>query len=277
MSAGEVLPAIILRTRPLGDADLLVILLSAHNGKIEAAATRARGSKRRFAGGLHPGMVGEATVARGRGALLRLSAFTATRSHAPVGQDLHRFAYVAYLCELCDELVLSRQADPRVFVELNRSLGALIEAPPRVSELRRFELVLLDCLGLLPSFGCCCVCGGALRGDVIAFDAVRGGALCERHDRGGQRVPREVRSLALGLAGGATEGGGAADRGAEGAPEEGPEGGAEDGIVRAVEASPAPIRRALRDLSVSLLRAHLRRPLRSLAFLAQLPQATKVT
>jgi DNA repair protein RecO (recombination protein O) len=257
MSAGEVLPAIILRTRPLGDADLLVILLSARSGKLEAAATRARGSKRRFTGGLHPGMVGEATVSRGRGALLRLSAFMATRSHAPVGQDLHRFAYVAYLCELCDELVLGRQEDPRIFVELNRSLGALIEAPPRVSELRRFELVLLDCLGLLPSFECCCVCGGALRGEVIAFDAVRGGALCERHDRGGQRVPLEVLRLALGLT---------ASDGAEGA--------SSAAIVDAVEASASAVRRALRDLSVSLLRPHLRRPLRSLAFLAQLPQAT---
>ena len=255
MSTGEVLPAIILRTRPLGDADLLVILLSATRGKIDAAAKRARGSKRRFAGGLHPGMVGEATVARGRGALLRLSAFRASRSHAPVGQDLNRFAYVAYLCELCDELVLGHQQDPRIFVELNRSLGALIESVPRVSELRRFELVLLDCLGLLPAFVRCCVCGGALRGQSWAFDGLRGGALCDRHDTGAPRFDPEVLKLGLGLV-------------------RGPGPGGVDGVA-AVEAAPLAIRRSLRDLSVSLLRAHLRRPLRSLAFLAQLSQAVR--
>lgn len=264
MSTGEVLPAIILRTRPLGDADLLVILLSANRGKLEAAAKRARGSKRRFAGGLHPGMVGEATVARGRGALLRLSAFSATRSHAPVGQDLNRFAYVAYLCELCDELVLGRQEDPRIFVELNRSLGALIEGVPRASELRRFELTLLDCLGLLPAFGCCCVCGGALQGQSHAFDGLRGGALCDRHDTGVPRIPAQVLGLGLGLV-------------SEPAPTEGGVlGGSVEGVT-AVEAAPPAIRRSLRDLSVSLLRPHLRRPLRSLAFMAQLPQVARAT
>ncbi len=261
MSTGEVLPAIILRTRPLGDADLLVILLSATRGKIEAAATRARGSKRRFAGGLHPGMVGEATVARGRGALLRLSAFNATRSHAPVGQDLSRFAYVAYLCELCDELVAGRQQDPRIFVELNRSLGALIESVPRASELRRFELTLLDCLGLLPAFANCCVCGGALQGQSHAFDGLRGGALCDRHDTGAPRIDAQVLNLGLAL----VTRPGSDDLGE-----------AVDGVA-AVEAASSAIRRSLRDLSVSLFRAHLRRPLRSLAFLAQLPQAMRAT
>ncbi|MEZ4381484.1 MAG: DNA repair protein RecO [Nannocystaceae bacterium] len=249
MSAGEVVPAIILRTRPLGDADLLVILLSRAHGKLETAAARARGSKRRFAGGLHPGMVGEATVARGRGALLRLSGFTATRSHAPVGEDLRRFAFVAYVCELCDELVLPRQEDPRVYAEVERSLAALIEGAPKPAELRRFELALLDCLGLLPTFERCCVCAGPLAGEAIAFDGLRGGALCPDHDSGAPRIAAEVLGLAAGLV--------------DGGPER----------VDEAQAAPPAIRRALRDLSIGLLRLHLRRPLRSLVFLAQLPQA----
>ncbi|MCB9566294.1 MAG: DNA repair protein RecO [Myxococcales bacterium] len=249
MSGGpaEVVPAIVLRTRPLGDADLLVVLLTPGAGKVEAAAARARGSKRRFVGGIHPGMIGEATLARGRGALLRLGAFEATRSHAPVGQDLTRFAFVAYVCELCDELVLPRQEDPRIFAELARTLRALIEGDARASELRRFELALLDALGLLPAFGECCVCGAAIAGEPhVAFDGERGGALCPAHAGPGPRLAGEVLALAGGLV--------------------------DEGDVDAVEAAAPGARRALRDLSLGLLRAHLRRPLRSLAFLAQLPR-----
>ncbi|MEZ4451740.1 MAG: DNA repair protein RecO [Nannocystaceae bacterium] len=302
MSPGEVTPAIILRTRPLGEADLVVVLLTPGQGKVEAAATHARASKKRFPGGLHPGMIGDATIARGRGALLRLGAFEARRSHAPVGQDLTRFAYVAYVCELCDELVLTRQEDPQIFEELDHTLAALIEGAPRTSELRRFELALLDALGLLPALDACCVCGEVLsavaedllgpRGDLagedrgepaedladdladdpprdspgdvphapppaagrvgpstparVHFDGARGGALCAAHGAGAGSIDAEVLRLAVGLLHGADQG--------------------------AVEAAPAGRRRDLRDLSYGLLRSHLRRPLRSLAFLAELPR-----
>ncbi|MCY1007247.1 recombination protein O N-terminal domain-containing protein [Nannocystis pusilla] len=60
-------PAVILRTRPLGEADLIAIVLTPEQGKLETAAARARNSKKRFAGGLSPGMRGVAAVARGRG------------------------------------------------------------------------------------------------------------------------------------------------------------------------------------------------------------------
>lgn len=248
MSPGEITPAIILRTRPLGEADLVVVLLSPGLGKIEAAATSARASKRRFPGGLHPGMIGEATIARGRGALLRLGAFESRRSHAAVGQDLTRFAYVAYVCELCDELVLLRQEDPQIFAELAATLAALIDGPPRASELRRFELALLGALGLLPAFDACCVCGEPIAPGAARFDGPRGGVLCPEHGHGAAHLGGEVLRLCVGLL--------------------------EAGDVDAVEAAPGIHRRELRDLVYGLLRPQLRRPLRSLAFLAELPRAT---
>lgn len=247
--AGETVPSVVLRTRALGEADLLVVLLTPEQGKLETAARSARNSKRRFPGGLPSGLRGLATIARGRGSLARLERFEATADHSPVGRDLDRFAYVAYLCELTDELVLARHADPLVFAALCTALAAVIDGPPRPGELRRYELALLHALGLLPALELCCACGEpALAGveGTVAFDATRGGVLCLAHERGAPRLPAAVLDAARQLAAGADPG--------------------------PLEAAPAEDRRALRDLTQAALRAHLRRPLQSLAFFAALPR-----
>ncbi|MFY0541914.1 DNA repair protein RecO [Nannocystis pusilla] len=169
-------PAVILRTRPLGEADLIAIVLTPEQGKLETAAARARNSKKRFAGGLSPGMRGVAAIARGRGALLRLESFDATAAHAPVGADLTRFAYVAYLCELTDELVLARHPDPELFAAMCLALEQVIAGAPQALHLRQYELALLRCLGLSPALTSCCVCGSEIGGeDSAAFDGPRGG------------------------------------------------------------------------------------------------------
>ncbi len=244
------MPAVVLRTRPLGESDLLVVLLTPELGKLETAARGARNSKRRFPGGLPAGLRGLAGVTRGRGSLARLERFEASADHTPVGRDLDRFAYVAYLCEVTDELVLAKHADPLVFVALCTALAAVIDGPPRPGELRRYELALLHALGLLPALARCCVCGEpALAGSdgSVAFAVERGGVLCLAHERGALRMPGEVLALALDLAAGGDPG--------------------------PLNAAPMELRRALRDLTQTALRAHLRRPLHSLAFFAALPRA----
>ena len=249
-SAGETVPAVVLRTRALGESDLLVVLLTPEQGKLEAAARGARNSKRRFPGGLPSGLRGLAGVARGRGVLPRLERFEASADHSPVGRDLDRFAYVAYLCELTDELVLSRHADPMVFAALCTALEAVISGPPRPGELRRYELALLHSLGLLPALELCCVCGEPVQADaggMVAFEATRGGVLCLAHDRGALRLPAAVLTAARCLA--------------------------EGGDPGPLESAPVEDRRGLRDLTQTALRAHLRRPLQSLSFFAALPRS----
>ncbi|MBL9106910.1 MAG: DNA repair protein RecO [Myxococcales bacterium] len=249
-SAADACPAVVLRTRPLGESDLLVVLLTPEHGKVEAAARSARNSRRRFPGGLPAGLRGRAAIARGRGALARLERFEPTSDHTPVGRDLERFAYVAYLCELTDELVRGQHPDAPVFAVLCTALEAVIGGPPRPAELRRFELVLLGELGLLPALAGCCVCGAEVRAGpdgTLGFDAGRGGLLCGQHAVGAPRVDEEVVAVMRSLAaGGPTEG---------------------------LEEAPADVRRSLRDLSQAALKAHLRRPLQSLAFFSAIPRA----
>lgn len=240
-------PAIILRTRPLGEADLIAIVLTPEQGKLETAAARARNSKKRFAGGLSPGMRGVAAIARGRGALLRLESFDATAAHAPVGADLTRFAYVAYLCELTDELVLARHPDPELFAALCLALEQIIGGAPQALHLRQYELALLRCLGLSPALTSCCVCGSEVGGeDSAAFDGPRGGVLCLEHERGAPRLPMAALAAIQHLEAG--------------------------GDPAALASAPAGLRRAVRDAIQSIVRSHLRRPLHAQAFFAALPR-----
>jgi len=240
-------PVVILRTRPLGEADLIAIVLTPEQGKLETAAARARNSKKRFAGGLSPGMRGVAAIARGRGALLRLESFDATAAHAPVGADLTRFAYVAYLCELTDELVLARHPDPELFAALCVTLEQVIGGAPQALHLRQYELALLRCLGLSPALTCCCVCGTAVADQAsAAFDGPRGGVLCAEHERGAPRLPASALTAIQHLEAG--------------------------GDPSALATAPAAVRRAVRDAIQSIVRSHLRRPLHAQAFFAALPR-----
>lgn len=259
-------PAVILGTRPLGDADLLVVLLTPEYGKVRAAARNARKSKRRFAGGLTGGALGTASVVRRTGSLWRLDGFTAIVDHAAVGRDLTRFAYVAYLCELTDALVVMPEPDPRLFAALSTALAQTIQQAPDPGVLRWYELALLSALGLLPALTDCAVCGETVDSttrDTTRFDPRRGGVLCTVHGAGG----------AADHTGGLRSGGRRPVAALEAAAAlvrdaQPPRWGAKD-----ASCPPATVRRAVRDLLQELLRPHLRRPLRSLEFFAALPRA----
>ncbi len=246
----EELPAVVLRTSSLGESDLLVTLLTATRGKLRVVARNARKSVRRFAGGLTAGALGLAGVARGRGHWPGLTMFTPMRNHAVLGRDLNKLAYTAYLCELTDELVLERQADAGLFAAVCELLEDVLTKSVNPLLLRRCELVLLDVLGLLPVFTSCCACGAsvALDGDgQLGFDANRGGTVCSVHSVGSPSCDRAVVRMAVSLLG-------------------------ERSSSFEISHVPMPLRRELRDLTVGLLRGHLRRPLRSTGFLAQVSE-----
>lgn len=245
-------PAIVIDARPLGEADLLVVLLTPTLGKVRAAAANGRKSRRRFAGGLPSGGLGEAELSPGRkhDSLFRLDHFRLRYDMSPVGRDLDRFAYVAYLCELTDALVHEPEGDPRRFVALAEAIHQAAFEPIDPGILRRYELRLLESLGLLPALDTCCICGASLQPalEEAAFDGTRGGTLCPLHDEGCPRIPSAVLVLAQNLV--------AADD--------------PSGSLAELRAALVSHRRALRDLNLALVREHLRRPLRSLEFFAQL-------
>jgi len=242
----EASAAVLLRTLPLGEADLLVVLHTERWGKVRAAARSARRSKRRFAGGLAIGSVGTAELHATRGALWRLDGFMPRIDHGAIGRDLDRFAFVAYMCELTDALVEEHHPQPDLHHAFELALTVTIAETPDALALRRYEIALLHHLGLLPAFALCCVCGAETEHagtSALPFDALRGGVLCPAHARGAEAQPAALLRLAAALHSGA-----AFD-------------------------SPTPlVRRALRDLLLAQIRGHLRQPLRSVELFAHLGQ-----
>jgi DNA repair protein RecO (recombination protein O) len=241
MSLGSRCEAIVLATRTLGEADVLAVLFTAEHGKIRSAARSAKRSRRRFAGGIGGGAVGIAELHPSRSGLWRLDGFVPRLDHAALGRDLLRFAFVAYLCELTDALVDESHPEPPLFDGLRAAIAETLAAPADPLVLRRYELALLQQLGHLPALEYCCVCGSATGGVEIPFDAERGGVLCPSHGRGASSMPADVLQAAAVLAAGDVP----------------PE-------------LPALGRRRLRDLTAGQLRTHLRQPLRSVAFFAQI-------
>lgn len=244
----QLTPAVILRTRALRESDLIVVLLTPGRGKIDCLARGARRSKRRFPGGLPSGGRGQATIEPGRGSLAVLTGFEPTVDHGVLGRSLEVFAYVNYLAELADHLVEGSTPEPTTFARLCEAIEDAV-ASPEPLVLRRFELGLLDDHGQLPALERCSVCGSPpdRSDDGVAFSRERGGVLCLAHSRLARRVPAAVLSLASTLL--------------HGDPKQ---------RAAAYDAADRATRRALRDLCRELIHPHLRAPLRSLAFFAQI-------
>jgi DNA repair protein RecO (recombination protein O) len=242
-------PAVVLRTRPLREADLIVVLLTPGRGKIDCIARGARRSRKRFPGGLPIGARGEAQLGPfGRGSLVPLAGFSPTIDHSQLGRSLELFAYVAYLCELSDQLIGEAIPDPTSFARLCEALAAAMEAT-RPELLRRYELGLLDELGFLPALERCSVCGSPIdeQPTGVAFSQERGGALCLAHSRMARRLPGGVLRLAVALIDADASVAAAAYREAD-----------------------SDTRRALRDLCRESIGPHLHGPLHSLGFFAQI-------
>jgi len=239
--------AVVLATRPLGEADLLVVLFTAEHGKIRAAAKSARKSKRRFAGGIGGGALGSAELQPRPQGLWRLDGFVPRLDHAALGRDLGRFAHVAYLCELTDVLLDGQHPEPELYVALVRALADELAGAADAMILRRYELALLQALGHLPALAECCVCGGEVASAAVPFDPARGGVLCPTHAGLAAPIDAEVLAAAQALLAGA-----------------------------AVSGVSPELRRSLRDLTTAQLRPLLHRPLRSVAFFAQIAAASEV-
>ncbi len=249
----DVVPAVVLRTTAIRESDLIVGLLTPTAGKVDVIARGARRSRKRFPGGLPIGSRGEATIVRGRGSLARLDGFASGFNQTMLGRDLTAFAWVHYLCEIAEQLVGGSAAVPSVFAELCVAIDAVLETAKTGNEhdpaiLRRFELGLLDGLGLLPALERCGVCQRAGHEDErgLAFSIERGGVMCELHAYEAGRIPGELRALALAVLN-----------------------ASEPSQVALATYDPA-LRRGLRDLCRDLLRPHQRGPLRSLDFFTQI-------
>ncbi|MGA3092521.1 MAG: DNA repair protein RecO [Terriglobales bacterium] len=170
--------AIVLRTYPLRESDLLVTLFTRMEGKVRGVARSAMKSRRRFGGALEP-----LTYVRAfyddheRQELARIDACEVIESPMASEVSYPRATALAHVAEVLDEVMPDREASDAVFrlslAVLQELRGATLWMP-----ITYFELWMTRLMGFLPEFSECVVCGRVLDGERAFYHALADGLVC---------------------------------------------------------------------------------------------------
>jgi DNA repair protein RecO (recombination protein O) len=189
--------AIVLRTYPLREADLLVTLFTRVEGKVRGVARSAKKSKRRFGGALEPLTYVRAfyDVREGQ-ELARLDACEVLQSPLAVEVDYARAVALGHIAELLDELLPDRESNDAIF-RLALSVLQVLTGPEIWMPVTYFELWLTRLVGFLPELTECMVCGRSLNGNRAWFHALADGLMCADDKRlASSEISSESRTLA---------------------------------------------------------------------------------
>jgi DNA repair protein RecO (recombination protein O) len=170
--------AIVLRTYPLREADLLVTFFTRGEGKVHGVARSAKKSKRRFGGALEPMTHVRAFYdVRERQELVRLDACEVLASPMANEVGYARAVGLAHVAELLDELMPDREANDAVF-RLTLSALQVMTSEEIWMPVTYFDLWLTRLVGFLPELTECVVCGRDLNGERAYFHALADGLMC---------------------------------------------------------------------------------------------------
>jgi len=170
--------AIVLRTYPLREADLLVTLFTRLEGKVKGVARSAKKSKRRFGGALEPLTWVRAFYDDREGQeLARLDSCEVLESPLATEVSYPRAVALAHVAELLDELLPDREANDAVF-RLALSVLAGLRGTEVWMPVTYFELWMTRLMGYLPELSECIACGRSLNGSRAYFHALADGLVC---------------------------------------------------------------------------------------------------
>lgn len=189
--------AIVLRTYPMREADLLVTLFTRQEGKIRGVARSAKKSKRRFGGALEPLTYVRAFYEdRERQELTRLDSCEVIESPLASEVSYPRAVALGHIAELLDELLPDREANDAVF-RLTLSVLSSLRGPDVWVAVTYFDLWLTRLMGFLPELSECIVCGRVLNGSRAYFHALADGLMCQEDKRlASSEMSGESRALA---------------------------------------------------------------------------------
>lgn len=170
--------ALVLRSRPLGERDRLLSLLTLKRGKISAVAPGARKVKSRLAAGVDYFTCGSFLLHRGR-TLFTVNQLEVETSFRGIREDVRAYAFGMYFAELTDKLLQEGEAYPAIFHLLLNSWSCLDENKADVELLGRFfELKILSLLGYHPHLKGCLYCGDTV--GPFFWSNSSGGIFCEK-------------------------------------------------------------------------------------------------
>lgn len=172
---------VVLRTYKLGEADRIVVILTAEHGKIRAVAKGVRKTKSRFGGRLEPLSHVSLLLYQGRGELDIVSQAERVDSIAPLLADLDRLTQGLAVTEVVDQMAMDREPAPHLYRMLVGVLRTL-ENSPSPLVVPAFFWKLLAAEGTGPELDQCVRCGEET--GLVAFDMEEGGVLCRSCRRG---------------------------------------------------------------------------------------------
>jgi DNA repair protein RecO (recombination protein O) len=189
--------AIVLRTYPLREADLLVTLFTRAEGKVRGVARSAKKSKRRFGGALELLTYVRAFYdVREQQELARLDACEVLESPMASEVSYPRAVALGHIAELLDELLPDREPNDAIF-RLAVSVLHVLRGSEVWMPVTYFELWLTRLVGFLPELSQCVVCGRNLNGSRAYFHALADGLMCPDDKRlASAEISSESRSLA---------------------------------------------------------------------------------
>jgi DNA repair protein RecO (recombination protein O) len=173
--------AVVLRTWPVQEADLIVSFFTRDFGKIRGIAKSALKSRKRFGGALEPMTVARAWfVQKPRQELARLDQLEILRSPLTLAVDPVRLTALSFYAELLDEALPEHDPQETVFRLLISVLEQTTSDQPWMP-LTYFQLWMTRLMGLLPDLAHCNVCGEALHAAEVYFQGSTDGLFCQRH------------------------------------------------------------------------------------------------
>jgi DNA repair protein RecO (recombination protein O) len=193
--------AVVLRTWPVHEADLIVSFFTRDYGRLKGMAKAALKSRKRFGGALEPMTLARAWFAeKPRQELVRLDQLEIVRSPLSAPVDQARMAVLSFYAEMLDEVLPERDPQDTVFrllvavleqthaaqLEAGYPSSASAEAPARGPwmALTYFSLWMTRLMGLLPDLAHCMACGEGLQAGEVYFHLHADGLVCGLH-RGG--------------------------------------------------------------------------------------------
>jgi DNA repair protein RecO (recombination protein O) len=193
--------AVVLGSRPLGEADRIVRLFTRELGRVDAVVKGVRKTTSRWGGRLEPFNVCDLLLHPGR------SLYTVTQAQlvdvfAHLREDRQGLTAAAIVCEAAAGLTPEHEPEERVFALLRNTLreldkgiaGRAVDAPLVLGAL----LKLLYEAGYQPVLDECAACGAG--GNGPGFSAARGGLLCAGcADEGVPVTPEAVAAMRAGL------------------------------------------------------------------------------
>jgi DNA repair protein RecO (recombination protein O) len=190
--------AIVLRTYPLREADLLVTLFTRAEGKVKGVARSAKKSRRRFGGALEPlTCVRVYYEDRERQELARLDSCEILESPLAGPMDYARVVALEHLAETLDELLPDREANDAIF-RLAASVLRQLRNGSIWLPVTYFQLWLVRLVGFLPELTVCSQCGQSLNGSRAYYHALADGLMCPQHKRlASSELTAESRAMAV--------------------------------------------------------------------------------